>query len=62
MALGALEDSLTRILTPRRRVDVLAEVNAKKLHKAPYVVVFLGVNGVGKSTTLSKSLDSGGPV
>jgi len=54
MALGALEDSLTRILTPRRRVDVLAEVNAKKLHKAPYVVVFLGVNGVGKSTTLSK--------
>ena len=30
------------------------EVNKKKRTGKPYVITFIGVNGVGKSTTLSK--------
>jgi len=50
----AMKETLTRILTPTRRVDVLADIAAAKAEKRPYVVVFVGVNGVGKSTSLSK--------
>ena len=51
---GAMEDALTRILTPTRRIDVLADVERARAAKRPYVIVFVGVNGVGKSTSLSK--------
>jgi len=50
----AMGEALTRILTPTRRVDVLADIAAAKAEKRPYVIVFVGVNGVGKSTSLSK--------
>eukprot|EP00172_Hildenbrandia_rubra_P000586 Plantae.Rhodophyta-Hildenbrandia_rubra.ctg13130.p1 GENE.Plantae.Rhodophyta-Hildenbrandia_rubra.ctg13130~~Plantae.Rhodophyta-Hildenbrandia_rubra.ctg13130.p1 ORF type:complete len:618 (+),score=136.91 Plantae.Rhodophyta-Hildenbrandia_rubra.ctg13130:204-2057(+) len=53
---NALDEALTRILTPRQGTDVLAEVNAHQASgsKRPYVIVFCGVNGVGKSTSLAK--------
>ena len=51
---SALETTLTRILTPSRRVDMLAAAAAAKAERRPYVVCFVGVNGVGKSTSLSK--------
>ena len=37
-------------------MDVLAELRAKKAVRGegPYVIVFVGINGVGKSTSLSK--------
>lgn len=39
----------------RRTVDVLREVRAAKAAgRRPYVITFVGVNGVGKSTSLSK--------
>jgi len=50
----AMEDALTRILTPKRQIDVLREARAAKSNKRPYVIVFVGVNGVGKSTSLAK--------
>jgi len=50
----ALRSALVRILTPNRPVDVLREVSVAKAERRPYVIVFIGVNGVGKSTTLSK--------
>lgn len=62
----SLEISLTKILTPRTNIDVLAHIHQKhqkqKLNNfsqsdrstAPYVMTFVGVNGVGKSTNLSK--------
>lgn len=49
-----MEDALTRILTPRRSIDILRDVHAAKEQGKPYVVVFVGVNGVGKSTNLAK--------
>ena len=50
----AVEEALTRILTPRRSIDILREVQAAKARGKPYTIVFVGVNGVGKSTNLSK--------
>ncbi|XVE71147.1 hypothetical protein DITRI_Ditri10aG0127100 [Diplodiscus trichospermus] len=51
---AAMEESLVRILTPRRSIDILRDVHAAKEQRKPYVVVFVGVNGVGKSTNLAK--------
>ena len=51
---SALEKTLTRILTPSHRVDMLAAAAAAKAEGRPYVICFVGVNGVGKSTSLSK--------
>ncbi|XP_062017011.1 uncharacterized protein LOC133733397 [Rosa rugosa] len=51
---GAMEEALVCILTPRRSIDILRDVHADKEQGKPYVVVFVGVNGVGKSTNLSK--------
>ena len=58
----ALRDSLERILCPTEPLDLQRDAVAKKevnaalpaARRAPYVVVFCGVNGVGKSTTLAK--------
>jgi signal recognition particle receptor subunit alpha len=50
----ALEASLTKILTPRQSVDLLRDINLAKEAHRPYTIVFCGVNGVGKSTNLSK--------
>ena len=54
MVRSAMEEALTRILTPKRSVDILREVRAAKDAGKPYTIVFVGVNGVGKSTNLSK--------
>eukprot|EP00252_Welwitschia_mirabilis_P000706 TRINITY_DN10679_c0_g2_i1.p1 TRINITY_DN10679_c0_g2~~TRINITY_DN10679_c0_g2_i1.p1 ORF type:complete len:586 (-),score=177.50 TRINITY_DN10679_c0_g2_i1:209-1813(-) len=50
----AMEEALIRILTPKRSIDILRDVHAAKDQGKPYVIVFVGVNGVGKSTNLAK--------
>jgi signal recognition particle receptor subunit alpha len=51
----AIDDSLTRILTPTNSTDLLHEISiVRKREKRPYTISFVGVNGVGKSTNLSK--------
>jgi signal recognition particle receptor subunit alpha len=49
----AFEDSLSGILN-KRQVDVLHDIKRARARGKPYVVVFCGVNGVGKSTNLAK--------
>ncbi|CAK9183329.1 unnamed protein product [Ilex paraguariensis] len=51
---AAMEEALVRILTPKRSIDILRDVHTAKEQRKPYVVVFVGVNGVGKSTNLAK--------
>ncbi|VDM67574.1 unnamed protein product [Strongylus vulgaris] len=50
----AVRESLTQLLTPKRRVDILRDIAEAKHEGRPYVIVFCGVNGVGKSTNLAK--------
>jgi signal recognition particle receptor subunit alpha len=50
----AIRESLIQLLTPKRRVDILRDIKQAKSEKRPYVIVFCGVNGVGKSTNLAK--------
>ncbi len=51
---SAMEESLTKILTPTKQVDLLEGIAAAQAQHRPYTIVFVGVNGVGKSTSLSK--------
>lgn len=50
----SLEEALTRVMTPKKTVDVLQGIMLAREQKRPYKIVFCGVNGVGKSTNLSK--------
>ncbi|KAL7062913.1 hypothetical protein AAHC03_0139 [Spirometra sp. Aus1] len=51
---AALEETCTRLLASGRRVDVLRDALDAQASGKPYVIVFCGVNGVGKSTNLAK--------
>jgi len=50
----ALIDSVRKILTPKWNIDILKDAIAAKKRGIPYKIVFIGVNGVGKSTSLAK--------
>ncbi|GAA5990866.1 hypothetical protein JCM10908_000055 [Rhodotorula pacifica] len=58
----ALQEALVRILTPKTSTDLLLEIQRKRSSSSsssstagdPYAITFVGVNGVGKSTNLSK--------
>lgn len=52
MLFDILKDIITEILTPEEEIDLFAEIKKKK--SEPYVIVFLGVNGTGKTTTMAK--------
>ncbi|KAG4953913.1 hypothetical protein JHK87_039507 [Glycine soja] len=49
-----MEEALVHILTPRCSIDILWDVHATKEQRKPCVVMFDGVNGVGKSPNLTK--------
>ena len=56
----ALEKSLRKILTPKSSLELLQEINSvtqpanNSTTPRPFVISIVGVNGVGKSTNLSK--------
>ncbi|CAO3607279.1 unnamed protein product [Cunninghamella echinulata] len=50
----SMESALKRILTPKTSLDILRDIEQAKSENRPYVITFIGVNGVGKSTNLSK--------
>ena len=45
----ALTQSLMKLLTPKRRIDILRDVLEARENKKPYVITFCGVNGVRMS-------------
>ncbi|XP_014289185.1 signal recognition particle receptor subunit alpha homolog [Halyomorpha halys] len=51
---STMTESLVQILSPTRRVDILRDALEAKKAGRPFVMVFCGVNGVGKSTNLAK--------
>ena len=51
---NSLEEALTKILTPKKNINIISEAMKARETGKPYVLVFIGVNGVGKSTNLAK--------
>ena len=51
---SALSSSIERLLTPANYIDILRDALASKSRRDPYIIVFCGINGVGKSTSLAK--------
>ncbi len=49
-----LEEIITSILTPDIEINLIDEIKKKNSQNLPYVIVFLGVNGTGKTTTMAK--------
>jgi fused signal recognition particle receptor len=50
-----VQKSIYEILTKSGTLDLVKEINFKKENKGgPFVVVFLGINGTGKTTTVAK--------
>ena len=50
-----VQKSIYEILTKSGTLDLVKEINSKKENKmGPFVVVFLGINGTGKTTTVAK--------
>ncbi|KAJ1743030.1 hypothetical protein LPJ68_001336 [Coemansia sp. RSA 1086] len=50
----SMETALTRILTPVSSTDIIRDIDNANSNGRPYTMAFVGVNGVGKSTNLSK--------
>ena len=50
----AMEVALERVLTPKRSTDVIRQIEESRSRREPFSIVFIGVNGVGKSTSLAK--------
>lgn len=51
---NALKENVAKILTPKQDLDVLRLALSAKNRGEPFKIVFIGVNGVGKSTNLAK--------
>lgn len=52
--LSSLQESIQNVLTPGHSVDILADVRRTREEGKLYSIAFIGVNGVGKSTSLAK--------
>ncbi len=51
----ALKDSFSSILSQAGSIDLIHEIKSKKQNKeGPFKIVFLGINGTGKTTTVAK--------
>ncbi|KAL8855833.1 MAG: hypothetical protein Q9178_007548 [Gyalolechia marmorata] len=52
---ASLSSSLTKLLTPTTSLSLLTSITSTTTHQhRPYTISIVGVNGVGKSTSLSK--------
>lgn len=50
-----LQEAVAGIFARAGRLDLVGQIRAKKeAKKGPYVIVFLGINGTGKTTTVAK--------
>ena len=49
-----LRETITEILTPDKEIDLITEIKKKNSQNLPYVTIFLGINGTGKTTTIAK--------
>jgi fused signal recognition particle receptor len=49
-----LKQVLLEIMLPERKINLLEQIEEKKQTKQPFVLLFVGINGTGKTTTIAK--------
>jgi fused signal recognition particle receptor len=49
-----LHQILLEILTTQEKFDLFTEIEKKRKSKEPYSILFVGINGTGKTTTIAK--------
>lgn len=52
--LDTLRATLSDILRSGRQIDLVGRLTEKRHTRVPFVIVFIGVNGTGKTTTIAK--------
>lgn len=50
----SLRENISNLFNISGQVDILSNVKQKKDSGEPYIIMFLGINGTGKTTTLAK--------
>lgn len=50
----AVKNALRKSLSHSKEINLISQISLARSSKRPYTIVFIGVNGVGKSTSLSK--------
>ncbi len=51
---STLRSALLQLFTAETAIDIEARIKAKRAKNEPYVIVFLGINGTGKTTSIAK--------
>jgi len=51
---NTLRDIMFEVLTPPDKVDIPALIKKKQADREPFLIVFAGINGTGKTTTIAK--------
>jgi fused signal recognition particle receptor len=49
-----LHEVLIKILTTQEEINLLEDIEQKKQSKEPYSILFVGINGTGKTTSIAK--------
>jgi fused signal recognition particle receptor len=49
-----LRQVLLEVMLTKERIDLLAKAEEKRKNKTPLVLMFVGINGTGKTTTIAK--------
>jgi fused signal recognition particle receptor len=50
----SLIDSISGLFDATEKINVIEKIDAKKKLQEPYIILFVGINGTGKTTTLAK--------
>ncbi len=54
IAKQSLRENISNLFNAAGKIDILSNIQKKKDSGEPYIVLFLGINGTGKTTTLAK--------
>jgi fused signal recognition particle receptor len=50
----SLRENISNLFNTAGKIDILSNIQKKKDTGEPYIILFLGINGTGKTTTLAK--------
>jgi len=50
----SLRENISNLFNAAGKIDILSNIQKKKSTDEPYIILFLGINGTGKTTTLAK--------